>query len=306
MSGILGGAGSKSGVIGLTSASGGTEVTSGGYKYHKFTATVTNGFIVASQYINLEYLIVAGGGSGGASSFGGGGGAGGVLNGTLSVKHGLYTVTIGAGGSPNSNGNDSSIFGIEATGGGCGGTHNSVGVAGGSGGGAGGDDNHHGGPGIAGQGNSGGHGQDPSPEVSGGGGGAGSKAPDGGGNSAPSGFTAWPARYHCQGGQGAKYLVWANATSTGHGGYYGGGGGGGVGRNDLLGQGTGQGAYPGEGGGGGGGLGNNWGSGSANLWPEAGQANTGGGGGGGHPDNGTSGAGGQAGGSGIIIIRYLV
>ena len=101
MSGILGSIGSKSRDLSYTVASGGTVATSGGYRYHKFTATVVNGFKVYSQFINLEYLIVAGGGSGGATGFGGGGGAGGVLHGSMAVKHGFYTVTVGAGGSPN-------------------------------------------------------------------------------------------------------------------------------------------------------------------------------------------------------------
>ena len=50
---------------------GGTIVTSGGYRYHTFTSS--GSFTVSSGSKSVEYLIVAGGGG----SQGGGGGAGG-------------------------------------------------------------------------------------------------------------------------------------------------------------------------------------------------------------------------------------
>ena len=59
-------------------ASGGTETTSGDYKYHTFTGdgtfTVTN---VCSY--GADYVVVAGGGSGGGPYFSGAGGAGGMI-----------------------------------------------------------------------------------------------------------------------------------------------------------------------------------------------------------------------------------
>ncbi len=56
-------------------ATGGTEYTSGGYKYHKFTSSGTFSVSGAPATATVEVLAVAGGG-GGAQS--GGGGAGGL------------------------------------------------------------------------------------------------------------------------------------------------------------------------------------------------------------------------------------
>ena len=56
------------------SATGGTESTSGGYKYHTFTSS---GTFTAKAAGSVDYLIVAGGGGGGEQHGGGGGGAGG-------------------------------------------------------------------------------------------------------------------------------------------------------------------------------------------------------------------------------------
>ena len=84
---------------------------------------------------------------------------------------------------------------------------------------------------------------------------------------------------------GLDYSTWATATSTGDGGYYAGGGGG-SGYNNI-----GQASAGGAGGGG---------DGTYNTNPAASPANTGGGGAGG-PATRISGAGG----SGIVIIRYL-
>lgn len=132
-------------------ATGGTIIDGGdGYVYHIFTGdgtfTVNNPSAILD---NVEYLIVAGGGGTNGTS-GGGGGAGGLLFGTLGVSQtpGSYPVTVGAGGpsSPGTppsirNGSPSSFTpGIEATGGGGGGMPSTsltirAGAPGGSGGG---------------------------------------------------------------------------------------------------------------------------------------------------------------------------
>ena len=54
--------------------SGGTEVTSGGFKYHTFTASGT--FTVSKK--GLFEVLVIGGGGGGGGYVGAGGGAGGT------------------------------------------------------------------------------------------------------------------------------------------------------------------------------------------------------------------------------------
>jgi hypothetical protein len=81
---------------------GGTEVTSGGYKYHTFT---TNGTFEFTSAGKVEYLIVGGGGGAGSTTDCGGG-AGGVLTGELSRDvAGSATVVVGAGGSGGFNSN---------------------------------------------------------------------------------------------------------------------------------------------------------------------------------------------------------
>ena len=78
-------------------ASGGTEVTSGGYKYHTFTSSGTFTVDLAGLF---EVLVIGGGGGGGSYAEGsGGGGAGGLFNASVYFSASSYTVTIGAGGS---------------------------------------------------------------------------------------------------------------------------------------------------------------------------------------------------------------
>ena len=124
------------------SASGGTEVTSGGYKYHKF---LSSGTFTANATGTVEVLLVAGGGSGGPGTAGGGG-AGGVLYQSVSVTPQDYTITIGGGGAGNTtgtinynSGSNTTAFGLTAVGGGRGaGTQNGgayPAASGGSGGG---------------------------------------------------------------------------------------------------------------------------------------------------------------------------
>jgi len=126
------------------------------------------------------YLIQAAGGGGGT----GGGGAGGYLAGNFVYSTGVaYPVVVGTGGagnqwSPGTNGNDSSVFSLTATGGGGGGGYAASGTTsngknGGSGGGAG---IYPGtataGTGVSGQGYAGGIGYAASPYSGGGGGGS--------------------------------------------------------------------------------------------------------------------------------------
>ena len=134
---------------------GGTPFIPGnGYRYHVFGST---GTLTVNSGGSVEVLLIAGGGGGGYSGeytfgYGGGGGAGGFVSYTTNIAPGIYTVTVGGGGSgaTPSNGSDSSISGppqfttITASGGGYGGwvfgPANDTGAfanSGGSGGGAG-------------------------------------------------------------------------------------------------------------------------------------------------------------------------
>ena len=83
---------------------GGTETTytSGGttYKVHTFTST---GFLRVTAAISMNFLIVGGGGGTAAAelSYGatGGGGAGGMVEGTgITIPAGKHTITVGSGG----------------------------------------------------------------------------------------------------------------------------------------------------------------------------------------------------------------
>ena len=83
---------------------GGTETTytSGGttYKVHSFTS---NGFFRVTAAISVDFLIVGGGGGTAAAelSYGatGGGGAGGMVEGTgITIPVGKHTITVGQGG----------------------------------------------------------------------------------------------------------------------------------------------------------------------------------------------------------------
>lgn len=91
-------------------ATGGTEVTSGGYKYHTFTASGT--FTINGGYKRVEVLLVAAGGGGSQGGGGGGGGQPKIVN--LDLPQGSYTITVGAGGAnsnPPTKGNPSSFSG---------------------------------------------------------------------------------------------------------------------------------------------------------------------------------------------------
>jgi len=204
--------------------------------------------------------------AGGGGGYIAGGGAGGMLTGSLSVTPGT-AYTVTVGAGGGANANGAnSVFASITSTGGGGGGAGGAGNTGGSGGG-GGYSNSAGGTGIAGQGNNGGSGNTNSGGGGGGRGAAGSNAPS--------------AHVGGAGGAGlASSITGVSVT------YAGGGGGGGTN------QGSG-----GAGGSGGGGNGRN--DGTAG---NAGTPNTGGGSGG----NGSGLASSDIGGSGVVIISYII
>jgi len=262
------------------SATGGTTVDAGGFRYHTFTSSGT--FQITKGTTTVEYLIVAGGGGGGFD-VGGGGGAGGVVGGSASLGVASYSVTVGAGGAgaaavsgnQASDGAASSFNSVTATGGGGAGSWQGAnGRSGGSGGGGGGSNTlsaGSGGAGTAGQGFAGGNGTKNGYTGNNGMGG-------GGGGAGAAGGVA-------SGGVGTSaYSTWGLATTTGQNVsgvvYYAGGG-------ATADDGGGSAGTPGYGGGA--------------ATQANGTANTGGGGGG---SGATSTQG--SGGSGIVIIRYAL
>jgi len=263
-------------------ATGGVITTNGNYRIHTFINSGTFE-VLGGASITCDVLVVAGGGGGGRWGGGGGGGGGVIYTNLLSVS-GTKNVTVGSGGAGGLNGVNStagsnSIFdSIIAYGGGHGGGNGSgsetAGGSGGSGGGSSSGDD--GGLGINGQGYAGGKGSGNAPPDygSGAGGGAGQVGVSGtstkGGN----------------GGIGIESYI------SGSGVYYAGGGGGAV--NNTTG-------VVGDGGLGGGGAGS-----QSDTIPTAGTSNTGGGGGGGGGNAGAGPQDGADGGSGIVIVRYLV
>jgi len=264
-------------------------------EYYNGTAWVTPGVY------GVDYLIIAGGGSGGIDSTfsnvaAGGGGAGGMLvsNVLTPVTPGTaYTITIGAGAAAVTGtgavvgnvGNNTTAFGLTAFGGGYGGSYGSSGgTSGGPGGSGGGGASTNtqpsfgagtlGSVGVPVQGRNGGNGGSSGPSA--GGGGAGAVGIDGNTGTSTTGA----------GGAGL-----ANSYSGASVTYAGGGGGGGGSLGSNVG---------GAGGAGGGGAGGN-----VNANGVAGTANTGGGGGGAGSSTASLSLTSGAGGSGIVIIRYL-
>ena len=250
-----------------------------------FTTTGTTSWTAPIDVSQVEILVVAGGGGGGCNNGGGGGGGGVVYNNSYPVTPGqTYTVTVGAGGTPNTSssgftsqgntGSNSQFGNLTAIGGGGGGGQGGPGAGGdgktgGSGGGTG-NMNSGGGTvgfGTAGQGFNGGLAAAGSYSQAAGGGGAGQLGFSFGGGTAAAGA----------GGSGLQFGI--SGTPT----YYAGGGGG-ASSPGSAGQGAG-----GIGGGGAGVAGNG----------VSGTANTGGGGGG-----CTNAATGGTGGTGIVLIRY--
>lgn len=268
------------------------EVT---WRAHSF---FEDGTLTLSEATDVEYLIVGGGGGGGNAGAthytGGGGGAGGVLQGTFSDLSGNFSIIVGDGGTGGVNsvnnglgesGQDSSFNGETAEGGGGGGGARctpgctvSDPSPGGSGGGGGAQvwvSTRLGATGTAGQGNDGGdgHGSNATGADQTAGGGGGADGAGGTGTSATAGA----------GGAGIESSITGAPQS-----YAGGGGGGKREPNGTAGTAT-------HGGGSGGG-------GTGAPLPGNGAPNTGGGGGG-------AGAGrdsGGAGGSGIVVARYVI
>jgi hypothetical protein len=242
-----------------------------------FTTVGTSSWTVPGGVTSVEYLVVGGGGGGGMQ-FSGAGGGGGVKTGSISVS-GSISVVVGVGGAARKDelgtgysGSSSSFSSISVSGGGGGGASNGNGANGGNGGGGGlpnGDGvTLPGGTGVSGEGNAGGGGIR---LATGGGGGAGAVGQTG---------NTRGTNYGGNGGNGLLSSITGTAT------YYAGGGGG-------CGW-----AVRGDGGLGGGGYGA---SGSAST---SGTNGLGGGGGGACGYDGQI-TGGGAGGSGIVVIRYI-
>jgi len=252
---------------------------------NNFTVTNNNGVTSSNvSPVTVEYLVVAGGGAGGngenSLNNGGGGGAGGLLTASgFAVSTGsAITVTVGAGGSLNTSGSNSTVSTITTIGGGRagGGLGNYSAQNGGSGGGGAASTRTTGGKGVypgssylsqARQGYDGGNARGSAPYHGGGGGGA-------GGAGASTGEEG-------DGGIGVLSSITGTAT------YYAGGGGAGADANQ------------GSGGLGGGGDGVWYNQGVPGF---PGTVNTGGGGGGGASRPATEPGG--LGGSGIVILRY--
>jgi hypothetical protein len=280
-------------------ANGGTvtTLTQNGinYRVHTFNSS---GTLSVTKGGDVEVLMVAGGGGGGsaADSFweaGGGGGAGGLIHNTgFPVTDGTnYTVTIGAGGAGglnqtntapsnrSGNGNNTTFSTLTAVGGGGGGGAYYASTTGGSGGGA---EAWIYGPGSAGtqfQGYNGGAGNGMASTNGAGGGGGGAGGPG------QNGQAVSPLKGG-DGGIGQSFTFVGNTPT-----YYAGGGG-----AKTAASGSGPGGVGGLGGGGNGGVA------GGSAVGTSGTANTGGGGGGGLSTSTPTGSGG----SGVVMIRYII
>lgn len=172
--------------------SGGTITMTGSYRFHTFTTTGSSTF-TTNKAITAQVLVVGGGGGGGDNVGGGGGAGAAIYSSALSIPAGSYSLTVGAGGAPNTSGSASTFRTITAPGGGYGGTwRGGSGVSGGCGGGGAGD------TGLGAAGTVGFAGGSSTGNISSGGGGGMGSA----GSNAVSGQTVGGA-----GGLGATYVV---------------------------------------------------------------------------------------------------
>jgi hypothetical protein len=258
---------------------GDTIMTDGTYWYHTF---VSSGTFTPQKAISCDYLVVAGGGgtfTGSSAGVGGGGagglrstvtatGGGGSLETALSLGTSAYTVTIGGGGAVNTNGSNSVFSTITSTGGGRG--EPTTGGGGGTGGSGGaGSDPNSGASGTAGAGTA----------NQGYAGGAGNG--NGGGGGGGAGSVGAAAGVSDNAGSGLQVAITGSSV------YYAAGGQGGGGNSAAAKNGIGGRAESPLG------SGNN----------TNGVANTGSGAGGGWNSGAITG---KSGGSGIVIVRYLV
>jgi hypothetical protein len=93
--------------------------TLGGYNVIEFTG---NGTLTVTQPGLVDILLVAGGGGAGGNDDAGGGGAGGVVfRKNFPVTPQSYSIVVGNGGAVETNGEDTTAFGLTAIGGGSGG-----------------------------------------------------------------------------------------------------------------------------------------------------------------------------------------
>lgn len=272
-------------------ATGGVITYSGNYKIHTFTSNGTFDVTYVPDGETVDYLVVGGGGEGGngyAGIGGGGGGAGDFRNGTgfvITVQ--TYNITVGNGGNGSNfttlvgyNGASSIFSSITSIGGGGGSggynfPGNRAGATGASAGGGNGGYNGIADAVATGVNGFGGGRAQAYPNFNGGaGGGAGSKPAQStingatGGNGLNSSITGTSLMYSAGGGAGATSYTQAGVSGAGISGVSGNGGNSGV---------VGQSAPANRGGGGGGGGGS--GTGGDTL--------------------------GGAGGSGVVVIKYL-
>ena len=272
-------------------ATGGTVTTykTGGilYKVHTFTS---NGTFAVTSGGNVTYLVVGGGGGGGSAAVvttagaGGGGGAGGFLTGMAAISASSYTVTVGGGGAAGSVGGQAagspggnSAFASFATAKGGGGGASPLASAGigGSGGGGSWSTYPTGGNGTDSQGYAGGNARN------------GERGYPAGGGGGAGGVGGYPS----DGNNGGRGGVGLSSTITGSELYYADGGGGGTYVNGQGGVGGSSGTRTSVGGRGG----------YNNNAAGNGTDNTGGGGGGASRAF-TAGQGG----SGVVIISYVI
>lgn len=242
-----------------------------------FTSVGTSSWTAPDGVSAIEVLVVAGGGGGASNLYNGGGGAGGLIyrSNYPVVSGNSYTVTVGGGGAVNNSGSNSVFDSLTAIGGGRA-VNGAAGSSGGSGGGGAYNGNntngYAGGAGTVGQGNAGGEGGF-TPGFGWGGGGGGAGMP--GASARASSTFKSPG----SGGDGLEFSISGAPT------WYAGGGGGHIDTTGSI----------AEGGRGGGGRGSdNRAPAAVNTNGVAGTANTGGGGGWN-----------SAGGSGIVIIKYV-